>query len=168
MSTPPDLSDFSKEEIKESLNEIRFPFEVAVYSSENYFNFGSIVRNAHGFLCSKIWMVDFTKFYKKASMCTHKWENIEKATLHEFLEQTKDRNIVVFERRGDLPCKDLRDFIYPENPILFFGAEKWGVPDEIVNAAHSIVTIPMFGLNNDLNVAVAAGIAMYDYISKTT
>lgn len=166
MTAPPDLKDFTKEEIREALNEVRHPFEVAVYSSENYFNFGAIIRVGHGFLCRKFWQVDFTQFYKKASMGSHKWENVEKVTLAEFWEKTAGRPVIAFEKRPGLNCIDIRSFTYPENPILFFGSEKYGVPDEVLERAHSIVTIPMWGIHNDFNQAVAAGIAMYDWINK--
>ncbi len=166
MTTPPDISDFSIEEIRTALDDVRHPFEVAVYSSENYYNMGSVLRVAHNFLAKKVWMVDFTSFYKKAGMGTHKWESIEEATLTEFLTRNKDRNIIAFERRHNLTTKDIRNFEYPENPILFFGSEKFGVPDRVIEQAHSVVTIPVFGVHNDYNQAVAAGIAIYDFVSK--
>lgn len=165
MTIAPDLSDFSKEEIKEILDEVRHPFEVAIHSSENHFNFGAIVRTGHSFLCRKFWMVDFTKFYKRAAMGTHKWEHIDKCTMHEFLKLNAGRNIVAFEKREGVKSVDIQGFEYPDNPILFFGSEKFGVPDEILERAQ-VVTIPLYGVHNDLNVAMAAGIAMFDYISK--
>lgn len=166
MTTPPDLSEFSLDEILTALDDVRHPFEVAVYGSENYYNFGAILRVAHNFLTGGVWMVDFSDFYKKASMGTHKWESIRPVTLTEFLTLNADRNIVAFERRPDLESQDIRFFEYPENPILFFGSEKFGVPDRVLEQAHAVVSIPVFGVHNDFNQAVAAGIAMYDLVSK--
>lgn len=166
MSIAPDLSDFSKEEICESLGEVRFPYEIAVHSSENYFNMGAIIRTGHSFLCRKYWMVDFDKFYEKAAMGTCKWEKIEKVTLAEFFGAIGTRPIVVFERRKDLKMVDIHTFEYPENPILFFGSEKFGVPDDIVKRAYAVVTIPLYGVHNDLNLSIAAGIATYDFVTK--
>lgn len=166
MTAPPDLGNLTKEEIRETLDEIRHPFDVAVYSSENYFNMACIIRTCHANLCNKIWQVDFTKFYKKATMGTHKYENIAKVSLNEFLSLNAERNIIVFERNDILTTKDIRYFTYPSNPILFFGSEKFGVPEQVIKAAHSVVSIPMFGLHNDLNISVAAGIAIYDFILK--
>ena len=168
MTQPPNIQGLSTDFVKETLQEIRHPFEVAVYSSENYYNFGAILRVAHNFLVRKVWMVDFSDFYKKASMGTHRWETIQEATLAEFLELHKDRNIVAFERRPDLDSEDIRHFQYPEDPILFFGSEKFGVPERILEQAHSVVSIPVFGVHNDYNQAVAAGIGMYDFISKVS
>lgn len=166
MSIAPDLSDFTKEEIRETLDEVRFPYEIAVHSSENYFNMGAIIRAGHSFLCRKYWMVDFDKFYKKAAMGTHKWEETEKVTLAEFFEAIGKRPIVAFERRPDLDMVDIHSFEYPENPILFFGSEKFGVPDEIIKRAYAVVTIPLYGIHNDLNLSIAAGIAMNDFVTK--
>jgi len=168
MAIPPDISDFSIEEVKSTLDEIRHPFEVAVFSSDNYHNSGAIIRIAHNFLCKKIWMVDFDAYYKKAAMGCHKWENIEKVTLKEFQDLNTNRNIVAFERRPGLQSIDLRGYAYPENPILFFGSEKFGVPDQILEQSETIVSIPVFGVHVDYNLAVAAGIAMYSWVEQYT
>lgn len=168
MSEAPKLKTFSQNEIRETLNEIRHPFEIAVYSSDNYYNFGAIVRVAHNFLCKKIWMIDFAEFYKKASMGTHKWENISIVTLQEFMVANNNRNIISFERRGGLQTEDIRSFEYPEEPILFFGSEKFGVPQKILDVSNNIVSIPVFGVHTDYNLATASGIVMYDFVNKLT
>ncbi len=165
MSTAPKVN-LTNPELKTALSNIRNKFEIAIYSSENYFNAGSILRTGHCFLCSRVWLIDFNKFYKKATMGTSKFETIEKTSLDQFISINKERNIVAFEHKFDVKSDDIRDFKYPNNPILFFGSEKTGVPSEIMDIAHSNVSIPMFGYHNDLNVAVAAGIVMYDFINK--
>ena len=134
MTLAPDLKEFSKEEIKETLSEVRHPVDVAVYSSENYFNLGSIVRMCHNFLVRRIYAID-TKYYKRACMGTYKWEDIHKCSLSAFLEEMEGRHVVAFERRQSLVTDDLRAFEYPDLPVLVFGSEKSGVPDDILNIA---------------------------------
>ena len=161
-----DLSDFSKEEIIETLSEIRHPFDVAVYSCENYFNLGTIIRTAHNNLCSTIYGVDITKFYGKACMSAKKYEKINKLSLDEFILKFKQRNIVSLERRTGLQTENLSTFIWPENPIMFFGSPKFGVPDSILEISNNVVSIPVYGLLHDYNVASAAAVAMYDWTTK--
>ena len=165
MSYAPDLTNFSKEEIKETLKEVRHPIDVAVFDSANYFNLGSIIRMCHNFLVRRIYAID-TKFYKKATMGAHKFEDIHKVTMDEFLQEASSRNLVVFERRPELESKDLISYEWPELPLVVFGSEKSGIPDELLEAATDIVSIPMFGVHNDHNVACAASIAIYDFVSK--
>jgi len=171
MTTKPNLDDFSKEEIVEVLSEIRHPVDVAIYGAGNYFNIAGIIRTAHSFLVRKIYLVDIEEskdpFYEKGTMGNHKYEDIELLTLKDFLEKTSERNIVSFERRpGLLTTKTSWGYEYPNEPILVFGSEKSGVPDEILNVSKDVVSIPMFGINNDLNISVAFGMAIYDWTIK--
>lgn len=171
MTQPPNLSDLSKEEIKETLNEIRHPVDIVIYGASNYFNIAGIIRTAHSFLIRDIYLVDVESssdpFYEKGTMGNHKYENIHVMSLNEFLDLNRDRNMVSFERRpGVLSTETCWDFVYPTNPLLVFGSEKSGIPDAILDISKHVVSIPMFGLNNDLNIATAAGIAMYDYLFK--
>ena len=163
----PGLNSLTSEEIRKSLEPQRIPLEIACYSTCNYFNFGSMIRTAHNFLCRKLYAVEMDgKFYKKACMGAKKYEDIDSCTLQEFLKRTEGRNLVVFERRPGLDSVPLYDFVWPSEPIIFFGGEKFGVPDEAIEAAHSVVSIPIDGVLNDFNVGVAAGIAAYDWTSK--
>lgn len=177
MTQRPDLSMFSKEEIKETLNEIRHDFSVAIFGTDNYFNGGAIVRTAHQFLVKEIILVDCPKIYEKATMGTHKWENIIHLTMADFLQRfLPTQNVILFERRPDLASESLVDYEFPSNPVFCFGNEKTGIPDELIQAAAKskqenpstghVVSIPQFGIQNDLNLACAAGIVMYDWVAK--
>ena len=173
MSKAPDLSSFTKEEIKSILNEIRHPLDIAVYSPGNYFNIAGIIRTAHSFLIDNIYLIDVEvendPFYEKGTMGNHKYENIHKVTSDFFVSmiQTNNRNLISYERRpGELSTKSSWDYAYPDHPILLFGSEKSGVPDNLLSISKDVISIPMFGLNNDLNLGYSAGIAMYDWISK--
>jgi len=166
MSQAPDLSEYSKEYIREALGPVRHNLTLAIYHSSNYFNLGSIIRLSHGFLCKEIIAIDCDDFYKKATMGTHKWENIRHVTLKEFTEQTQHRNVVAFDRRPDLETKNLYEYDYPDDPILLFGSEKVGIPDECLNSATDLVGIPMYGLINDMNLANAVSIGTYDWLQK--
>jgi len=181
MSTAPDLSMFSKEEIRDSLQDIRHPVSIAVFGSDNYFNVGAIIRTCHVFLVREVILVDVPKFYEKATMGTHKWENITHTTLEEFCRahhwssSSDNRAVVSFERRPDLNTVELFGYKYPENPILCFGSEKTGLPAEVISLCQdnadamgyqNIVSIPQFGLQNDMNLSNAVSIAVYDFLGK--
>lgn len=164
MSKAPDLSAFTKEEIRQSLDPVRHPVKIAVCGSDNYFNVGAIIRSAHIFLVKEIILIDIPQFYERATMGTHKWENIRHVTTEEFL--TENLPLVCFERRPDLDSQNLMGFSYPENAVLVFGNEKTGIPDQILAKAHSVVCIPQYGLQNDMNLANAMSIGIYDWTLK--
>jgi len=170
-----DSSSFTKEEIKKTLYEVRHPIDVAVYGLGNYFNIAGIIRTAHSFLVRDIYLIDVESsndpFYEKGTMGNHKYENIIKMSMDEFIafvEANPSKNLISFERRpGLLSPKSIYSYSYPENPILLFGSEKSGVPDQLLSVSKDMVCIPQYGLNNDLNVATAFGIVVYDWLQKT-
>lgn len=183
---PEFLSGMSKEYVREGLQEARHPVSIALFGTENYFNAGAIIRSAHQFLIQEIILVDCPKIYEKATMGTHKWENISHMSLgdfcwkHSMFSSMDGRPLVICERRADLPSECLMDFVYPKNPILCFGNEKFGMPEEILALAKSyrhafsethpgygaVVSIPTYGILNDLNLANAASIVLYDWVCK--
>jgi tRNA G18 (ribose-2'-O)-methylase SpoU len=158
--------EFSNQEVKDCLKPIRHKFEVAVYSSENYFNLGAIIRTCHNFLAGNIYSVDLPSYYKKASMAARRYEEVEKVDLDTFLSNLNGKPLIAFERRPGVDSKILYDFKWPENPIMFFGNEKFGVPDKVLEQATDIISIPVYGVLHDFNVAQAAAIAMYDWLQK--
>lgn len=171
MSEKPYLEDLSREFIQETLDEIRLPVEIAIFGVDNGFNIGGIIRTAHSYLVSKIHFVDVNWYYEKAALTTLRWEKkniVRWESEQSFLSSMKDRSLIAFEKRPNLTTKDIRSFQYPESPVLIFGSEKTGIPDQTLDASENVVSIPMLGLSNDFNVSVAFGIAMYDWHSKYT
>jgi RNA methyltransferase, TrmH family len=51
----------------------------------------------------------------------------------------------------------------PERAIFVLGAEREGLPDEVLGAADATATIPLAGPAESLNVAAAGAIALYEW-----
>lgn len=166
MSTPLNISDFTKEEIKETLNEVRHPVDIAVFDSSNYFNLGAMIRTAHNFLVRNIYAVDLNDYYPKATMSARRWENIIKLSSSEFFKTVSGRSLVAMERRPGLETETLYTYKWPDNPVILFGGEKCGLSDETLSYCKSVVSIPVFGILHDYNVANACGMALYDWSNK--
>ena len=49
---------------------------------------------------------------------------------------------------------------------LVFGNEVKGVSQEVVNASDTVIEIPQFGTKHSLNIAVSAGILIWDLFNK--
>ena len=157
----------SKDEIKDELNRLRHPFRIAIMRAKNGFNIGAIVRAAHSFLAREIILVGSEPWYERAAMGMQKYENIvELPDEAAFLERAAQENwkIVVFEK--DVATSGLWSADIPEDAVLVFGNEDVGVSDEVVKAAHSVVGIPMYGINHSYPITIAAGIGMAEWARR--
>jgi tRNA (cytidine/uridine-2'-O-)-methyltransferase len=72
--------------------------------------------------------------------------------------------LILFTTRGSVR---LEMHAFQPRDILLFGRESAGVPDAVHAAADSRVAIPLAGGARSLNVAVSAGIALWEALRQT-
>jgi len=154
------------EQVFETLNKKRTPLEIAIENVEHDFNIGSIVRTANSFNVKIVHIIGKKKYNRRGAMCTDKYLRIvHHATVSDFLESQKDRELVAIENNTEraLPLKE-KKFI--EDTTLIFGSENNGITAELLEKVNDVRFIESFGSTRSVNVGVAAGIAMYEYIRQ--
>jgi tRNA G18 (ribose-2'-O)-methylase SpoU len=156
-----------RDEAKRELDRIRHPFRVVIDRAKNPFNIGTMVRTAHSFLAREIILVGTEPWYERAAMGMHKWENLvelpDEASLLE-RARTEKWKLVAFEK--DRATVGLWEAELPEDGVLVFGNEDDGVSDAILDAAHEVVAIPMYGINHSYPVSVACGMALAEWARR--
>lgn len=85
------------------------------------------------------------------------WENYHSIT-------APCRRIVLFTTRGAEP---LNGFTFEPDDALLFGRESAGAPNEVHNAAHARVMIPLVAGARSLNVVTAAALALGEALRQT-
>jgi tRNA G18 (ribose-2'-O)-methylase SpoU len=55
---------------------------------------------------------------------------------------------------------------FPKDVVLLFGSERFGLPPALLDRASVTVGIPIYGVNNSLPLAVAAGIIMNEWARR--
>jgi tRNA G18 (ribose-2'-O)-methylase SpoU len=135
--------------------------------AKNPFNVGAIIRTAHSFLVREIILIGDAPYYERASMGMEKYENIVCiATEEQFIDRCREQGwkLVVFEKEH--ACSGLWEAELPEQCIMLFGNEDFGVSPLVLAAAHTVVGVPMFGINHSYPVSVVAGIAMAEWTRR--
>ena len=79
--------------------------------------------------------------------------------------QSSGRRLVALTTHGDTM---LQDFAFRPDDVLLFGRESAGLPEDIRSAADAAIRIPIRAGNRSLNLAVAAAIALYEALSRTS
>ena len=153
----------SNEQIFCSLEDSRNSLEIAIENVEHDFNIGSIVRTANSFNVAKVHIIGRKKYNRRGAMCTDKYLKIvHHATLAEFLETQKGRELVAIENNLDR-AKPLHEKRFTKNTTLIFGSENSGITDELLAKSTDVRYIESFGSTRSVNVGAAAAIAMYEW-----
>lgn len=156
----------SNEEVFEALSKKRNSLEVAIENVEHDFNIGTVVRNANSFNVSKVHIIGRKKYNRRGAMCTDKyleilhWDNIE-----DFLASQQGRELVAIENNTPraLPLGDKK---FTDKTTLIFGSENNGISAELLEKAQDVRYIESFGSTRSVNVGVASGIAMYEWVRQ--
>lgn len=159
MPLDPPLDD-DADAIREALLPLRNGASVAVHAAGNAFAVGAIIRTCHSFLVREIILVGTEPHYEKASMGMHRLETVVRVPDDQaFFQHVRGRPVWAFERehaRRSLYEADA----FPEDVVLLFGSERFGIPTDVLERCDDVLGIPLHGVNNSLPVAVAAGIAV--------
>lgn len=156
----------TNEQVFAKLAKKRLPLEIAIENLEHDFNIGSIVRTANSFNVSKVHIIGKKKYNRRGAMCTDKYlEIIHHATVEDFLKTQTDRELVAIENNTPR-AKALAQKSFTPKTTLIFGSENNGISEELLEAAKDVRYIESFGSTRSVNVGVAAGIAMYEYVRQ--
>lgn len=156
----------SNEQVFDALSEKRTNLEVAIENLEHDFNIGSIVRTANSFNVQKVHIIGKKKYNRRGAMCTDKYLKIvHHETLADFLATQEGRELVAIENNTPRAAA-LGEKQFKKNTTLIFGSENNGISAELLERASDVRFIESFGSTRSVNVGVAAGIAMYEWVRQ--
>ncbi|MBX4215523.1 TrmH family RNA methyltransferase [Candidatus Parcubacteria bacterium] len=138
-------------------------------------NVGAIFRTADAAGVAKIYLSGYTPgpldrfgrkrrdFEKSALGADVPWERREDV-LELLRELKEDFYLIAIEQ--DKRSVDYTKIVLREKSAILFGNEVDGLPKAVLDACESIAEIPMRGKKESLNVAVAAGIALFRMLGR--
>ena len=140
---------------------------LVAHNIRSLFNVGALFRTADVFGVTKIYLCGYTGTppryeISKVALGAESWIAWEhKKQITPLLKNLKNQGVQVVALEIGKKSKALPKF-KPKFPLaLVVGNEVSGLPKSILDVASVNVEIPMVGKKESLNVAVAAGIALY-------
>jgi len=103
----------------------------------------------------------------RASMGALFRNTIIKTEVDSFTNWARGNNIALVGT-SDSAETNYRNIVYPRDMILMMGSERQGLTDAIEDLCIDMVCIPMTGISDSLNLAVATGIILYEILHQTT
>lgn len=148
------------------------PIRVVLDDVRSRHNVGSIFRTADAFALEGLVLCGFTpcpphrEIEKTALGATLSvpWEHRPSAL--EAVEELKGQGFSVFSVEQTLEAVPLGEWSWPEGDrvALVFGNELSGVSDDVIRASAGCMMLPQGGTKHSLNVAVCAGIVLWQAV----
>ena len=159
---------FSVDQLK---NEDRSPIYVLLDNVRSLYNVGSIFRTSDGARIAKLILTGYTPHPPRAEIektalgatTTVPWEYVKSSRAA--IEKLKANAIpiaVLEHTDQSVPYYSLTRSQFPL--CLVIGNEITGVSKDIIEQADLAVDIPMYGMKQSLNAAIAYGIAVFEFV----
>ena len=176
------LQHLDVSELKEIQKTFSKNFSILLFNVRTSGNIGTIIRSACLMGCREVILCGRKMYDRRHTVGAHNyidvqhWDDVLDVTItcikntspveynekleynqEAFYQRLGDRTPVILEQGG----VDIRNFIWPENPVIVVGNESLGVPDWFAPEALR-VSIPQWSVLRSMNVAVAASLAMWE------
>jgi tRNA G18 (ribose-2'-O)-methylase SpoU len=153
--------------IKGELDTSRTDLHVAIENWQHDLNIGTIVRTANAFNVAAVHIIGKRHWNRRGAMVTDRYLTIvQHATVEDFVQAMNGREIIAIDNFSE--AIPLSKVALPKKTVLVFGGEGPGLSKEMRAAASKMVMIEQLGSTRSINVGVAAGIIMYQWLRQHT
>lgn len=151
------------------------PFIIVLDNVRSLNNVGSIFRTADAFLVEAVWLCGITatpphrEIHKTALGATEsvEWKYYQSPVTA--VKELRERGYIIVaveQAEGSAPLER-----FNKEPgkkyALVFGHEIKGVSEEVVDLSDACIEIPQYGTKHSFNVAVSAGIVLWELAGRT-
>ncbi|MCC8359998.1 RNA methyltransferase [Salinimicrobium sediminilitoris] len=167
-------SELVRKSTEEFKSAEKTPLIVILDNVRSLNNVGSIFRTSDAFLIEKIYLCGITatpphKDIQKTALGatdTVAWEY--KEDVLELVKDLQQEDVRVYsvEQAEDSTLLDTFTPQKGQKYALVFGNEVKGVQQKVVTASDGVLEIPQLGSKHSLNIAVSAGVVLWDVFSK--
>jgi tRNA G18 (ribose-2'-O)-methylase SpoU len=163
-------SELERKSVDQYRKSEKSPFIIVLDNVRSQSNVGSIFRTSDAFLTRAIFLCGITatpphrEIQKTALGATESvpWKYFTKTS--DAVRELKDsgyRIIAIEQAEGSVELQDMK-IIRGEKYALIFGHEVNGVDQEILDMCDHCVEIPQFGIKHSFNIAISAGIVLWE------
>lgn len=164
------LTDNRKERFSEVLKYRTNHLTVAVEDIFQFHNTSAVMRSCEVFGIQELNIVEqrFGKdIDKEIAMGAQKWVDINKfETIGNCIDDLRAKGYQIIATTPHNDSCLLHEFDITKKSALFFGTEKEGLSEEVMQKADGYLKIPMVGFTESLNISVSAAIIIQDLTNR--
>ncbi len=168
------LESFLTEERKNRFSEVlKYRTKFLTVVAEDVFqlhNASAIVRSCEVFGIQELHLTEGRygkRIDKNIALGAQQWVDIHSHdNTKNCIDSLRDSGYLIVATTPAGETVDLEDFKLTQKTALFFGTEKEGLTDQVLNSADRYLSIPMVGFTESLNVSVSAAIILQKLTSE--
>ncbi len=145
-------------------------FSIAVEDVYQLHNTSAVMRSCEVFGIQNLHMIEqkFSKTIdKEIALGAEKWVDIYRHTsTQNCLESLKKQGYQIVATSPHADAHTLDNFDISKPSAIFFGTEKNGLSQEIMDQADAFIKIPMYGFTESLNISVSAALVINSITNK--
>lgn len=167
------MDELNRKSVDEFRQAEKVPIVVVLENIRSAYNVGSIFRTADAFLLTGIYVCGYTAYpphreIKKTALGaddTVNWKHF--MHVNDAVDELKREGYKIYAVEQAENSIMLAQFDYEyEKLAIIFGNEVTGVEHATIKNADGCIEIPQFGMKHSLNVAVAAGVVLWELVRK--
>lgn len=164
------LTDSRKERFLNVLENRTNHFTIAMEDVYQLHNTSAVMRSCEVFGIQELNVVE-QKFGKRIdteiAMGAQKWVDINRFnSMQNCMDSLKEKGYQIIATTPHNDSCMLHEFDITKKSAIFFGTEKEGLSQEVIDQADGYLKIPMVGFTESLNISVSAAIIIQDITTR--
>lgn len=164
------LTDKRKAKFLKVLQHRTNHFTVAMEDIFQLHNTSAVMRSCEVFGIQQLNVVEEKygkKIDKEIAMGAQKWVDINRfGSISECIQDLKNKNYRIIATTPHENDSLMDDFDITRPAALFFGTERNGLSEEVLQNADGFLKIPMVGFTESLNISVSAAILIQNLMAR--
>jgi 23S rRNA (guanosine2251-2'-O)-methyltransferase len=168
------MDDLNRDSVEDFKNKKKIPLVLVLDNVRSLNNVGSVFRTADAFMVEKIYLCGITgtpphrDIEKTALGATESVEWVHVPDTTELVKALKTDGVQVVSIEQTENSVKLHEFQpdLSKRYAFVLGNEVFGVEQEVINLSNAVLEIPQFGTKHSLNISVATGVVVWDFLSK--
>lgn len=133
-------------------------------------NLGTILRTSDSTGCRGVILLDqstdpYDPSCIRASMGALFSQTLIKASFDDFVKWKVNTGIQVIGT-SDKADQNYHTFTFPQSLVVLMGSERQGLQSKHIDICDAVVRIPMVGISDSLNLAVATAVVLYEVLNQ--
>ncbi|MGV7107842.1 TrmH family RNA methyltransferase [Flavobacterium sp. U410] len=164
------ITENRKEGFKKVLENRTKHFTIAMEDVYQLHNTSAVMRSCEVFGIQELNVIE-QKFGKRIdkeiALGAQKWVDVNRfSTIQSCIDDLKGKGYQIIATTPHNDSCLLQDFDISKPSAIFFGTERLGLSEEVMEQADGYLKIPMVGFTESLNISVSAAIVIQDITAR--